>query len=135
MKEPLAAFKAACLFSPSKVHEMQPNSAMVDSLVAFLFLTDSVAALKGELPQPLVAAAEDVSPTYDPLKFWKEHQDTWSTCTVGCCCSTSAARAAFISGFRACIFTAYHYSFGECTAKLPPGLHRSISDAVQYNKH
>ena len=38
MKEPLAAFKAAHLFSPSKVHEMRPTSATVDSLIAFPFL-------------------------------------------------------------------------------------------------
>lgn len=80
MKEPLAAFKAARLFSPCKVQEMQPNAVTVDCLVAFPFLSNCIAALKGELAQYL-AAAEDVDPTYDPLKFWKRHQDTlpaWS---------------------------------------------------------
>ena len=71
MKQPLVAR----LFSPSKVHETKPNSGTVDCLLAFPFLSNSVAALKGELPQ-YVAAAGDVSPTHDPLEFWKEHQDT-----------------------------------------------------------
>lgn len=66
MKQPLAAFKAARLFSPSKVHEMQPDSAAIDSLVTFPFLSNSIAALKCELPQ-YIAAAEDVNPTHDPL--------------------------------------------------------------------
>ena len=80
MKEPLAAFKAARLFSPHKVQDMQPSAATVDCLVAFPFLSNSIAALKHELAHYL-AAAEDVDPTYDPLKFWKRHQDTlpaWS---------------------------------------------------------
>lgn len=73
---PLAAFKAAQLFSPQKVHEMQPNCTAVDSLLAFPFFDQSkLADLNAELPCYL-AAVEDVSPTYmyDPMEFWKSHE-------------------------------------------------------------
>ena len=75
MKEPLAAFKGVHLFSPAKIHEMQPGLTAVDSLVSFPFLSVSIASLKDELPQ-YIAAAEDVDPTHDPLELWKRHQDT-----------------------------------------------------------
>ena len=38
MKEPLAAFKAACLFSPCKLSEIISSVALIDSLVIFHFL-------------------------------------------------------------------------------------------------
>ena len=59
MKEPLAAFKAARLFSPYKLHEMKPDSSVIDSLVSFPFLSSSIPALKDEFPQ-YVAAVEDI---------------------------------------------------------------------------
>ena len=130
MKLPLVAFKAARLFSPSKVHEMQPNSALVDSLVAFPFLSSSVAALKGELPQ-YVAAAEDVSPTHDPLEFWKEHKDTLPAWTA-------AARQVLLaqpsSAASECVFSLLTNSFGERQqSSLQDYIEASMM--LQYNKH
>ena len=82
MKILLAAFKAARLFSPLKLQEMQPDSAAVDSLSAFPFLDPNILGnLKSELPQ-YMAAVEDVSPTYSPLEFWKTHAlslPAWAT--------------------------------------------------------
>ena len=37
---PFFAFKAACLFSPIKVHEMQPVASEVDTRSVFPFLSD-----------------------------------------------------------------------------------------------
>ena len=74
MKIPLAAFKAARLFSPQKVQEMQPDCTAVDALSAFPFFDQSkLQDLKTELPHYL-AAVEDISPTYDPMEFWKTHE-------------------------------------------------------------
>lgn len=42
---PLAAFKAARLFSPSKIHEIQPTAQDVDVLSVFPFLNDPVKPL------------------------------------------------------------------------------------------
>ena len=60
MQIPLAAFKAARLFSPLKVQEMQRNNAAVDCLSAFPFLDCNTGNLKSELPQ-YIAAVEDVN--------------------------------------------------------------------------
>ena len=103
---------------------------MVDSLVAFPFLTNSVAALKGELPQ-YVAAAEDVSPTHDPLKFWKEHQDTlpaWA----------AAARQVLLvqpsSAASERVFSLLKNSFGEYEqSSLQDYIEASLM--LQYNQH
>ena len=71
MKEPLAAFKAARLFSPFKLSEMNPSVAVIDSLASFPFISSAnVSALKAEFPL-YAAAAEDIDPSYDPLLFWK----------------------------------------------------------------
>ena len=82
MQIPLAAFKAAWLFSPLKVQEMQPDCASMDSLSAFPFLDcNTLGNLKSKLPQYL-AAVEDISPTYSPLEFWKTHElslSAWAT--------------------------------------------------------
>ena len=40
LKEPLAAFKAACLFVPQKIRELQPNASTVNCLSAFPFLNN-----------------------------------------------------------------------------------------------
>lgn len=68
MKEPLAAFKAARLFSLVKMREMNPSEVDVDSLMAFPFLSTSILALKDELPRS-VAAAEDIDPSYDSVRI------------------------------------------------------------------
>ena len=77
MQIPLAAFKAASkaaqLFSPLKIQEMQPDCAAVDSLSVFPFLDyNTLGDLKTELPH-YMAAVEDISPTYSPLEVWKRH--------------------------------------------------------------
>ena len=69
----MAAFKAACLFLPQKVVELNLDSATVDSLQGFPFFTASVLAdLKSELPSYLVKAA-DIDADFDPLEWWKAH--------------------------------------------------------------
>ena len=56
----LCAFKAARLFSPSKNHEMKPNSDVVDDLKALPFLIDQLANLKIKLPVYLAASLQMV---------------------------------------------------------------------------
>ena len=78
MQAPLAAFKAAQLFSTQKVKEMIPDCSAVDSLSAFPFLDGvTLGNLKTELPQ-YIAAAEDVNLSYSPLEFWKVHEPSLS---------------------------------------------------------
>jgi len=69
------AFKAARYFSPSKVNEIKPTAADIDSLRAISFLdsTSTIDGLKTELPLYL-DAAEDVSAQTDVLQWWKFHQ-------------------------------------------------------------
>ena len=55
MKE---AFKAARLFSPSKLSEMNPGVNAIDSLCSFPFLSPFIPGLKEEFPQ-YIAFAED----------------------------------------------------------------------------
>ena len=79
MQPPLAAFKAAWLFSPLKVKETIPDCSAVDCLSAFPFLDGATLGnLKTELPQ-YIAAAEDVNWSYSPLEFWKVHEPSLST--------------------------------------------------------
>ena len=68
-------FKAARVFSPINMCDMQPSTAMVDSLAAFPIFSDSTLQcnLKAELPA-YVAAVEDVSPEVDNLGWWKRHE-------------------------------------------------------------
>ncbi len=130
MKEPLTAFKGARLFCPSKVHEMQPDSAAVDSLLAFPFLSNSIAALKGELPQ-YVAAAEDVNPTHDPLEFWKRHEDTLPTWAA------AARKVVLVQPSSAAserVFSLLNNSFGDRQqSSLQDYIEASLM--LQYNKH
>ena len=65
MSVPLNAFKAARLFSPSKLPEMNPDIETVEqSLFSILFITVSdILALKNEYPQ-YVAVSKDVSIHY-----------------------------------------------------------------------
>ena len=65
MTDPLSAFKAAHLFSPQKISKMKPDSAVIDSLAVFPFLSakSTLCSLKEELPE-YVAKVEDVSPEY-----------------------------------------------------------------------
>ena len=41
MKTPLKAFKAACIFLPWKVQEMQFDASSIDELAVFLFLDNT----------------------------------------------------------------------------------------------
>ena len=75
MSGPLSAFKAARLFSPLNIHKTKPKCTALSSLLASSFITESLlAALKEEFPQ-YVALAEDVSPDYNIIKFWKTYSD------------------------------------------------------------
>ena len=69
---PVAAFKAARLFSPFKVNEIQPTAKDVDDLVAFPFLVGKIDLLKAELPAYLALAA-DVNADVNILEWWKNH--------------------------------------------------------------
>jgi hypothetical protein len=53
---------------------MQPDCTAVNSRLAFPFFDQSkLEDLKAELPHYL-AAVENISPTYDPMEFWKTHE-------------------------------------------------------------
>ena len=81
---PLAAFKAAQLFSPAKVKCCKPVAQDVDAVKAFPFLCDNshIEDLKAELPKYLTLV--DSTTPDDPaeiLPWWKQHsQDlpNWS---------------------------------------------------------
>ena len=79
----LSAFKAARLFSPWKVSEMQPVATDIDALSSFPFLKDVLilASLKSELATYL-PKAEDTSSTIDVLDWWKNAEadiPTWAS--------------------------------------------------------
>ena len=66
--------KAARLFVPHRLVEMNADTTAVDSLGAFPFLNNQfiLNSLKVELPTYL-ALAQDVSSEYDTLSWWKGH--------------------------------------------------------------
>lgn len=72
LKDTLDAFKAARLFVPHSLVEMNADTTAVDSLGAFPFLNNQfiLNSLKVELPTYL-ALVQDVSPEYDTLSCWK----------------------------------------------------------------
>lgn len=82
----MSAFKAACLSSPSKVHDMKPTTQAVDELKAFPFLSDKLESLKLELPM-YIAAAEDVSNTTDVLEWWKRNKSNLPHWAEACKCA------------------------------------------------
>ena len=82
LRESLAAFKAARLFVPHRLVEMEANVNSVDSLAAFPFLNKPsvIESLKTELPTYL-SLAQDVAPTVETLNWWKGHKEdlpSWS---------------------------------------------------------
>jgi hypothetical protein len=80
MKGPLEAFKAARLFSPAKLQQMKPAISYLDNLSIFPFLSPQIPTLKEEFPL-YVAASEDIDPSYDPMHFWRQHEQSlpaWS---------------------------------------------------------
>ena len=74
-EKPLAVFKAARLFSPVRLHEIQPTALDLDQLKVLLFLDDStvLSNLKVELPSYL-AKASQVNSDFDILEWWKLHE-------------------------------------------------------------
>ena len=128
MKQALEAFKAARLFSPSKLHEMRPDASAVDSLVSFPFLTPAIPALE-EFPL-FIAAAEDVDSIYDPVLFWKEHENTLPTWS-------QAARQILLvqpsSAASERVFSLLNNSFGERQYSSLQG-YIEASLMLQYNK-
>ena len=86
LQAPMAAFKAARLFSPVKVYELQPSANDVTSVEAFPFLKDPtvIAGLKAELPSYLAKTA-DVSPDFDCLEWWERNSrelPNWSSAAL-----------------------------------------------------
>ena len=82
LKESVDAFKAARLFVPRRIVEMQPDANSIDGLVAFPFLNDqdTLLLLKKELPD-YIAKATDVSAEMDPLEWWSRQEENlphWS---------------------------------------------------------
>ena len=75
-QNPVAAFKAARLFSPSKVNEMQPFSGQVDDLRAFPFIEEEdIEGVKVKLPTYFAFSA-DVNASVDSLDWWKSHSQS-----------------------------------------------------------
>ena len=73
MKVPLQAFKAAQIFVPANVQEMQVNLSNIDELTVFLFVDASeVQQLKTELPH-YIATCQEVDTSYNVRTFWKNH--------------------------------------------------------------
>ena len=73
LKDTLDAFKAARLFVPHRLVEMSADTTAIDSLSAFPFLNHhTLNNLKQEFTT-YVALAQDVSPDYDTLSWWKGH--------------------------------------------------------------
>ena len=68
----VAAFRAARLFNPNKVVDLQPNLNAIDSVAAFPFLnsSDILGNLKAELPQYL-ARATDISQQTESVDWWQ----------------------------------------------------------------
>lgn len=72
LSDSVAAFKAARLFVPQKVTEMQPDANAIDGLAVFPFVNNPtiLSQLKAELPEYLLKA-EDVSADMSPLEWWE----------------------------------------------------------------
>lgn len=74
-EKPLAVFKAARLFSPIRIHEIQPTASDLDQLKVFPFLDDPILPnLKTELPSYL-AKASQVHGEFNILEWWKLHEN------------------------------------------------------------
>jgi len=75
LRSSVTAFKAARLFVPQKITEMQPDASAIDALTAFPFLADATTLhhLKTELPDYL-AIAQDVSINMAPLEWWNRQR-------------------------------------------------------------
>ena len=84
---PVAAFKAARLFSPTKLIEIQPEAADIDTLNNIPFLSQDLNHLEEELPTYFAKAAAVASSTcgtepIGTLEWWKNNCTDlpyWST--------------------------------------------------------
>ena len=74
LKDTLDAFKAARLSVLHRLVEINANTTAIDSLAAYPFLNSQsiLNNLKLELPTYL-GLAQDTSPDYDTLNWWKGH--------------------------------------------------------------
>ena len=74
LKPAVSAFKAARLFNPHKIVDMQPSSDAINAVSALPFLNSGeiLDNLKAELPQYL-ALATDISPQVDPVDWWQRN--------------------------------------------------------------
>ena len=86
LKNPMAALKAARLFSPVKAYELQPSADAIESVNAFPFLNDPtiIAGLKAELLLYLAKVA-DVNPNFDCLEWWERNYSelpNWSSAAL-----------------------------------------------------
>ena len=86
LSDSLAAFKAARLFVPHRLIEIEADVNSVDTLTAFPFLNKPpiIDSFKSELPT-YITLAQDVAPTVDTLNWWKGHKLTglrlcWMSC-------------------------------------------------------
>ena len=82
LKPALLVFKTARYFTLSKLNELKPTAADIDSLRVFTFF-DSTSVIDGLKPElsTYIAATEDVSTELDPTLWWKSHADllpNWS---------------------------------------------------------
>ena len=125
----MKAFKAARLFSPHRLSEIQPSAGDIGILRAFPFLDNEVNSLQAELPTYLSLSA-DVSAAVDTLKWWKDHHEDlphWS----------SAAQKLFLvqpsSAAAERVFSLLKNAFGE---QQQSSLHDLVAATlmVQYNK-
>ena len=88
LKNSLAAFKAARLFSPQKIHVLQPQADTINTLQCFPFLnvSDNILNLKNELPLYL-ARVKDISENISCTEWWKLNENGlpfWSAAAKKC---------------------------------------------------
>ena len=130
MKGPLETFKAARLFSLSKLSEINPSVNGIDSLYSFRFLSPFIPGLKEEFPQ-YIALTEDIDPSYDPLLFWNRHEanlPNWSKAVK----SVLLVQPSSVASER--IFSLQRNSFGERqNLSLQDYIEASLT--LQYKNH
>ena len=132
LKRSLEVFNGCRLFSPSKVHTMQPNASAVDqalSKVPFLNSMQQLNELKVELPA-YIARAADTDEQFNILEWWKRnssHLPKWS----------AAARRIFLiqpsSAASERVFSLLNNSFGDQQENALQDYVES-SLMLQYNK-
>ena len=80
LQRSLTVFKAARLFSPQKMQDMQPSASSIDSLSTFPFFDEEdLGRLNSELPIHF-SKAVDLDASIGPLQWW-QHNDLpyWSS--------------------------------------------------------